>query len=195
MKKIIALIICTFMVMSVLVACGANNEPAAKKDETEENAEEVNTLMPTKLTFGLTYDEAKEKNENIPELKNATSNDGYFCSIEYVDGSVLNDFYSIEPVYIFGNTGFAYSFNESKQMYEMYIMAELSSQKDAESIFNTVKKYYDKETGVEGTVKEKENGLEAIWVTEENGINLSVYEDDGNIKFSYTIHNFEYELS
>lgn len=178
MKRIISLILMVICLTAVCCSCAA--EP-----------EEKIQWLPYELEFGMTYDEAVKLNADMPELQDATANDGYFCGTEYIDAEEANSFFNTDVFGAFSFPSYAYSFNENKELYELMFLAEMSSESDGEEALNSLKSYYDEMFGFNGI---EGDGLEYEWVNDELSCYLCVYTNGDDYRVYLCLHEFEHEL-
>ena len=125
MKKVLIVLLGALMMLTV-TACGSDAG-----------------WLPYDLEFGQSYEDfcatLVENGFREPALKAASSNNGYLTDIIYENGNVLEwDFLHAETLtsfancedayeridYTFANPGIAFSFNQKKELYEMYCLFE-----------------------------------------------------------------------
>jgi len=203
MKRIIALMLALVLCLT-LAACGGG-ETATKDDE----------LLPFGLRFGMTYDEAQNKHENLSALNEATSNDGYLSEVMEFEYEELAEYFSTafnadQELYgksedlIFNDYLYAFSFNENKELYEMYITASFTSVShsvsDGENFFNYFCDFFDERLGTEAEINETDSRLTANYETETLGVSvmLKVKTDVIGTNFcdaTIVVHDKTHELS
>lgn len=191
MKKMISIALILVMCLSLLAGCAQQEVQETKVSEEQTDPQPV--VMPYGLEFGMTYDEAKAQHSDIPELDNAEANDGYFASIEWVSGTDFCEFYGIDPIAVV--PGYAYSFNEKKELYEFYAMTDIYSESSAEQAFGAVGQYYANELGQEPEVYESDEELMAQWETDDYSHYVSLTWEDGTFRLMIVLHSFEYGLT
>ena len=182
MKKLVALLLVTVLMLTCLAGCG-------KKEN----------WMPYELEFGMTYDEAKEAFADMPALEAADANDGYVTESPYsLEGEEINAYFKFLKVSSFPT--YSFSFNEDKKLYEFYCFNSYSSVQDnpeklAEDLFNSYVEFYNEKIGTKAEENEYSDGLEAVWKTEtvEVSVHLLVRDDGGFIVYS-VVHNNEYDF-
>lgn len=180
MKKIISLLIIFVMVATCLVGCGSEE-----------------TWMPYDLEFGMTYDEAKEVFVDIPELKDAASNDGYLTKNYSPEDEEINAYFEFLKPASF--PGYAFSFNEDKELYEFYCANSYSFIQDnpessAENLYNSFVDFYNEKTDIKAKENEYSDGLKASWETEEVVISVCMVEREDSYYIYAVVHNKEFEL-
>lgn len=163
------------------------------KDTDSIDYVEADTLLPFGLQFGDTYDACAEKHE-MPELKPASNNDGYFCSGDYSLRREFFNGFSWEDDIIAIMPMLAYSFNEDHLLYEYYYITKFSSENEAERAFNSLKDWLADQLGAAPNVTE--NGkLVADFSTSELGSSITLEQlDDGAFRLYVVLHSIPYDL-
>lgn len=199
MKKFLSVILCLTMIFA-LSACSKKEN---QKDETKKA--EI-TLLPYGLQYGMDYEKAKETCKDFPAINPASSNDGFLTdnmTPEYAD---YEKFFNINTQEVFADTfngdgyflnpGYSFSFNESKELYEFYVITKIyKSESSAENLFNAYIEYYNEKAGEEAEIEEDSDFLKADWEVDDTKIEV-VLEVNGNDFLVYVIqHNTKYELS
>ena len=194
--KTISLALAFVMLALVFASCGATPEEDG--------------LLPYGLHFGATYEEVKKVFEEngceFPELKNANSNNGYLASGVYpedysfshsetlikgceayykdMDDPVDDSLYSTS--FLFANPMVSFSFNDEKELYEMYLFY-----KDSDGdIVKEIASYYNDHLGVK-PIESNSNG-EYVWKTSRSSYETR-YEESREL-WCVIIHCFEYDL-
>ncbi len=201
MKKLIALILVLVLSLS-LAACGGG-ETATKDDE----------LLPFGLRFGMTYDEVKEVCEALPELTPATANDGYITgTVEFETEDIeayLADVFKADSEMLYGNIedgaadtpAYAFSYNENKELYELYLFMSFMGESKSEYFFNHFCDFFDERLGTEAEINETDSRLTANYETETLGVSVMLQvEESGFSGFDFTqvcviLHDKTHELS
>ena len=179
MKRMVCLLVITVIIITCFAGCG-------KKEN----------WMPYELQFGMTYEAAKELFKDMPELKKASSNDGYLTKNYFLEGEINEYFDFLEPAFF---PSYAFSFNENKELYEFYCgnsyyFIQDDAEGSTEDLYNSFVDFYNEKTGI--TAKEKENfdGLEAIWETEEVNIAVCVIKEEDRYIIYCVVHNNKYDF-
>lgn len=203
-KRIMALFLLTVMLLGLF--CGCGDEKSSKKDET--------VWLPLGLKFGQSYDKVcktmTDKGYEAPELQDASANSGYFTKGIYEDdvnfewgflgSETLKKMSTSEDAlekmeYGFMLSNWAFSFNDDKELYEMYI--GLSKGKDDEfvdTIIDEIVKHFDAEFKTKGT--DKANGeMLASWKKGDIGVSIQQYDTDfpiGGKIIMIVLHNHKF---
>lgn len=189
-KRILALFLLTVMLLGVF--CGCGDEKSSKKDET--------VWLPLGLKFGQSYDKVckimTDKGYEAPELKDASANSGYFSKQVHEDEVMFEwDFLGAETLkklstsedalekskYNFMFPSWAFSFNDDKELYEMYIGFQVLNDADESTydiINNTINEivnHFDAEFESSGTDK-AEGEILAAWTKDDMKVSVSVYD-------------------
>ena len=188
-KRILALFLLTVMILGLFCGCGEEEKDSGKKNET--------VWLPLGLKFGQSYDKVcktlTDKGYEAPELKDASANSGYLTKGIYEDdvnfewgflgSETLKKMSTSEDAlekmeYGFMLSNWAFSFNDDKELYEMYI--GLSKGKDDEfvdTIIDEIIKHFDAEFKTKGT--DKANGeMLASWKKGDIGVSIQQYDTD-----------------
>lgn len=180
MKRIISLLVLIVIIITCFAGCG-------KKV----------SWMPYELEFGMTYDAAKELFEDLPELQEASANDGYLTENYSLGKEEINGYFDFLKPASFPS--YAFAFNENKELYEFYCgnsyyFIQDDAEGSTEDLYNSFVDFYNEKTGI--TAKEKENvdGLEAIWETKEVNISVCVIEQEDCYFIYCVVHNNKYDL-
>lgn len=216
MKKIISILLMSVLIIGICCGCGSDNDTSGKNDASGKK-EEIE-WMPNRLKFGMTYDKAKAVHPEIPELKFATANDGYFCGGEYPDGDTVLKYFSFDTYCEYFNDDksaashrvkghyaqtpqYCYSFNQNKELYEFYVNYWCYNETSAEHLLNGFLTYYLALTGTdENEIEKVENYPELKCRWEKDGVRISIllYEPkryDGQFSLQVLLHNTEYDLN
>ena len=192
MKKVLAALLGVLMVFTV-TACGSDAG-----------------WLPYGLEFGQSYEDfcavLVENGIREPALKPASSNNGYLTDIIYENGNVLEwDFLHAETLtsfancedayerldYAFANPGIAFSFNQKKELYEMYCLFEdLGSNDFLETIGAEIVAHFNEQFGYDGRVSTNNDGLNALWKNE----NVVVETVKTESNFTVIFHSYDYDL-
>lgn len=211
MKKLISILLMSVLIIGICCGCGSDdNDASGKKEEIE--------WMPNGLKFGMTYDKAKAVHPEMPELEEATANDGYFCGSEYPDGDTVLKYFGFDTYceyfnddasaashrlkdHFVGDPRYCYSFNQDKELYEFYVIYRCCNQASAEHMLNGFLTYYLALTDTDyNDIEEIENDSELVCRWEKDGVRISInlFEDedyDGAFDFVAVLHNTEYDLN
>lgn len=178
MKKILALILTLSLFATLFAGCG-----------------DKETWMPYELEFGMTYEEAKEVFADIPELKEASANDGYLTNSYMPLNDEVKEFFGMDQKIYVGLSTYAFSFNESKKLYEFMSGGRLYNEGQAEEVYNAYADYYANKTGIEAKHEESSEGLYANWETDEFEISVALLVEEDSFFVYSVIHNKEFELT
>lgn len=209
MKKLISILLMSVLIIGI--CCGSDDNAASgKKEEIE--------WMPNGLKFGMTYDKAKAVHPEIPELKEATANDGYVCGGEYPDTDTVLKYFDFDTYceyfdddasaayhrvqyHFVDSPYYAYSFNQNKKLYEFYVFWSCYDEASAEHMLNGFLTYYRALTATDqNEIEEIENDSELICRWEKDGVRITIQltEDeniDGSFYLAVILHNTEYDLN
>lgn len=190
MKKLLALVLALASITALMCACNKKEENSTETTEAEEKI----VWMPFDLEFGMSYDEAKEVNADMPDLKDADANDGYFCGTQKGDSTVC-DLVGLTETPILAPQ-LSYSFNENKELYEYYFIVTYYDEGDAENAFNDCIDYYTELLGADPTeTVEDDDMLGARWDNDiQVDIMLQVNDYDGFYLF-VILHDTAHELT
>lgn len=186
-KRVLAMLIMAVMLVGVFCGCGDNSE--SDKEKT--------VWLPLGLEFGQSYDSfcktVSEKGYEAPELKDATANNGYLSKAIYEDDTVFEwDFLHSETLinmsksedpltkmkYGFYLASWGFSFNENKELYEMYCMFTVDEDdENIDAIVSEVSKHFDGVFKTKGTDKAS-GDLLASWENDEMVMSISSYTRD-----------------
>ena len=192
MKKVLAALLGVLMVFTV-TACGSDAG-----------------WLPYGLEFGQSYEDfcavLVENGIREPALKPASSNNGYLTDIIYENGNVLEwDFLHSETLTSFANCedafqridysmsspAIAFSFNQNKELYEMYCLFEDTDYLDfSETIGAEIIAYFDEQFDSEERMSDAEQKLNVQWKNENIVIETRKTED----KFLVILHNYTHDL-
>ena len=211
MKKLISILLMSVLIIGICCGCGSDDNAASgKKEEIE--------WMPNGLKFGMTYDKAKAVHPEIPELEDATANDGYFCGSEYPAGDTVLKYFGFDTYceyfnddasatshrvkdHFVGAHSYSYSFNQDKELYEFYVTYRCFNEASAEHMLNGFLTYYLALTDTDDKdIEEIENDSELVCRWEKDGVRISInlFEDedvDGSFDCVAVLHNTEYDLN
>ena len=205
-KRIMALFLLTVMLLGLFCGCGEEEKDSGKKNET--------VWLPLGLKFGQSYDSfckvMGDKGYEAPELQDASANSGYLTKGIYEDdvnfewgflgSETLKKMSTSEDAlekmkYGFMLSNWAFSFNDDKELYEMYI--GLSKGKDDEfvdTIIDEIIKHFDAEFKTKGT--DKANGeILASWKKGDIGVSIQQYDTDfpiGGKIIMIVLHNHKF---
>ena len=216
MKKTLALLLALLLVMP-LVACGDkgnaydDNNAVNPDDDAQSTVQpttttppenEENELLPYSLQFGMSNDDAKNACQGFPEINNSQSNNGYFSERFSPESEDYWEFFGIDSENLYSggalivDPAYYFSFNESKQLYEFYVITKIyDSERAAEVLFNEYFDYYNEKINVEAEVSESDTEISARFETKTLRISV-VLEIENDVYTVYTvIHNKTYELS
>ena len=180
MKRIVCLLVITVIIITCFAGCG-----------------EEEKWMPYELKFGMTYEAAKDSFVDMPELQDATANDGYLTKSYSLDEEEINEYYDfLKPGYF---PAYAFSFNEKKELYEFYCgnsyyFIQDNAEASSEELYNAFVDFYNEKTGISATETEYEDGLEAIWETKEVNIAVCLTEEEDHYFIYCVVHNNKYDL-
>lgn len=188
MKRIVCLFVITVIIITCFAGCGKKENLMPGKKEN---------WMPYELEFGMTYDATKELFKDMPELKDASANDGYLTKNYSLEKEEINGYFDfLKPAFF---PSYAFSFNENKELYEFYCgnsyyYIQDNAEATTEELYNSFVDFYNEKTGI--TAKEKENadGLEAIWETEEVNIAVCVTKEEDHYIIYNVVHNNKYDF-
>lgn len=188
MKKLFALCLSALLLLS-LFGCGE-----AEKEEKQP------AYLPFGLKFGMSYDAAVKQHSGIPALKPADSNDGYFAGNESGGNSptyeqIAEFFKEPDGLVCFLSPQLAYSFNENKELYELYIMDSPFSEGMAESQFNLIYNYYKELLGDPTGDYESSTELRYEWETKDVNAMVMLHAEGGNYLVMLTLHSNTYQLT
>lgn len=175
---------CLFVITVIMITCFAG---CGKKEN----------WMPYKLEFGMTYEEAKERFKEIPELEDASSNDGYLTGLYFLEEEEITGYFDfLEPA---SSPAYAFSFNANKELYEFYCINRFYSVQDyaeslTEDLYNSFVGFYDEKTGTEAKQNEYSDGLKAIWETEKVNVSVVAIEEEDSFYICCIVHNNEYDF-
>lgn len=202
MKRVCSVLLVLCLMLS-FTACGETAEP-----------EENGVALPFGLTFGMTYDEfAAKLSENgltANPLKPASNNDGYFpdgvelpvddpAVWEFLGSETLKKYAAAagveatDPLYIeislySASVPYIYvSFNQNKELYELYIVWYFYSEELAQTVCTELSATYDAFFGTSG----KKDAVTAEWRNEEYEVH---YGKTGEVTYMLTIHDFTHDL-
>ncbi len=181
MKKIVAVLLVVLSITILFSGCS-----------------EKEVWLPYELEFGMTYNEAKEVFGDIPELKEATANDGYLTENYSLEDEEINKYFEFLKASSFPS--YAFSFNENKELYEFYCGNSIyfiqdDAENSAENLYNSYVDFYAEKTGEQPEEKEYSDGLAANWETDELGISVCMSKEEGYYFIYSVVHNKEFELS
>lgn len=191
-KRILALLLLSVMLLGVFCGCGDEEKDSGKKNET--------VWLPLGLKFGQSYDSfcktLTDKGYEAPELKDASANSGYFSKQVQEDEVMFEwDFLGAETLkklstsedalekmkYGFMFPSWSFSFNDDKELYEMYISFQVLNDAD-ESTFdivnntiNEIVNHFDAEFESKGTDKAK-GEIIAAWAKDDMKASVQVYD-------------------
>lgn len=195
MKKLLSILLSILCLTTLFVGCDKKDETKKEaKKEVKQEVKEENEFLPYGLEFGMTYEAAKKSHKDIPELEDATANDGYYCGIELDDEAYVKMFELSEgDPYLedIAVSSFSYSFNENKKLYEFVTIATMTDVDKALEHLEQLAEYINKKTGVEGD--DLSDG-EATWETDDNIISISGQETESGAQIITVVHNKNYEL-
>ena len=196
MKRILSVIMVLIMALG-LFACG----------------EKKSDVLPFGLEFGEKYasfcEKLAEYGFDAPELRNATANDGYlsefiyenFNNETYFDWSFLHSQTLVDSAklsqegedydYLLSSPGMCFSFNQNKEIYEMYIIFSDVDMYISGKIVPEMIDYFNEEFGINGCPYGFDEEHPASWKNDKLAVEIS-YSDD---KLSIIIHNFEHDLN
>ncbi len=198
MKKIISVLLVVLSIAVLFCGCGEKEENKIEdKEKVNEAVKEENEFLPYGFEFGMTYDEAKKSHKDIPELEDATANNGYYCGIEFDDEAYIKMFELSEgDPYLedIAVSSFSYSFNENKKLYEFYTIATMTDADKALQHLVQLAEYFNEKTGVEGDDRDDLSDGEAVWETDDNIISISGQETESGAQIITIVHNKNYEL-
>lgn len=180
MKRIVCLLVITLIIITCFAGCG-------KKEN----------WMPYELEFGMTYETAKEFFNDIPELQEASANDGYLTKNYSLEKEEVNGYFDFLKPASFPS--YAFSFNENKELYEFYCGNSFNFMQDdaegsAEELYNSFVDFYNEKTGITAKEKENDDGLEAVWETEKVNISVCVTKTEEYYFIYCVVHNNKYDF-
>ncbi len=195
MKKIISILLSILCFTMLFAGCDKKEETKKEaKKEVKQEVKEENEFLPYGFEFGMTYEEAKKSHKDIPELEDATANDGYYCGIELDDEAYIKMFELSEgDPYLedIAVSSFSYSFNENKKLYEFMTIATMTDVDKALEHLEQLAEYFNKKTGIEGD--DLSDG-EATWETDDNTISIIGQKTESGAQIITVVHNKNYEL-
>ena len=166
-KRILALFLLTVMLLGLFCGCGEEEKDSGKKNET--------VWLPLGLKFGQSYDSfckvLGDKGYAVPELNDATANNGYLTENisegdtnfdwSFLGSATLTKLSTSEEVddkinYSYFFPSWSFSFNQNKELYEMYIMINFASNEDGtvdHGIISEIIESFDKKFGTKGADK------------------------------------------
>lgn len=196
MKKWSVLLLAVLFLMCCFTGCGSGEEPVGEQQEQQK--ETGVQWMPYGLTFGMTYDEAKAKNSEMPEIAPAKANDGYFSEAQWVAPEFATDYFCVAEedadTWSLVTTQFHYSFNQSKELYEFYVMVLPETEGRAETVYNDLGRYYSELIGTPSETAEREDALKAVWKKDGISIELMLDATDSSPLVYAILHDENHDL-
>lgn len=208
MKKALAVLLVILTLLG-LCACSDNNatqnttQPAASTaNAPTAPAAEDDKLLPYSLKFGMGYDEAENVCQDFPKIEKAQANDGFFSEGFSPEAEDYWTFFGIDSQKLYNNNGivtdpqYYFSFNESKKLYEFYVMCRIyDSEGAAEVLFNEYLDHYNETIDTEAKITETDTELSALYETDTLRVSVILQVEDNSFLVYTVIHNKTYELS
>lgn len=191
-KRTISLLLSILMLLAMFTGCGKSDSDDGPSSEPYAGPEH---LLPYQLTFGMTYEEFAstlvEEKRSVPILQEAEANDGYLTEHMYLAGQSVELALCDETSDAdrSRNASLTFSFNDNKELYEMYWFNSVSSEAEAEKLLNFLIEHYLSQFSFD---EQEETDTYFGWKNEDFYASFTYSEENGLAWL--TVHSFDHDL-